>query len=139
MSKHRLQLEEEFDFLAFGLSCHLKDYRVAWHLSKALKIDFLRDLKKKNSDHLDLDAFAKFTAKDEDNHLNYIILSNQNEDAYLFKELKQYDYFIFVEGYLDIFDESIFLELLHNVESFQFVSVMDSDKFSKIQYTLFEE
>ena len=88
MSKHRLQLEEEYEFLAFGLSCHLKDFRIAWHLSKALNIDFLREIKQLNSDDLDLDEFPKFTAKDEDKHLNYVILANQNEDAYLFKELK---------------------------------------------------
>lgn len=139
MSKHRLQLEEEYEFLAFGLSCHLKDFRVAWNLSKALNLDFLREIKKLNSDDLDLDEFAKFIARDEDNHLNYIILSNQNEDAYLFKDLKQYDFFILIEGYIDIFDEDWFIDLLHGIDSFQFVAAMDCSRFNKIQYALFEE
>ena len=139
MSKHRLQLDDEYEFLAFGLSCHLKDYRVAWLLSRALRLDFLRTMVSPSSNGADSEAYAKFTGKDEDKHLNYIILSNQNEDAYLFKEFKQYDFFILVEGYIDIFDTSSFIDLLQSIESFQFVSSMDKRKFNKIQYALFEE
>jgi hypothetical protein len=139
MSKHKLQLDDDYEFLAFGLSCHLKDFRVAWHLSNALHLDFLKDIKKENSADLDLDEFAKFVAKDPDNHLTYIILSNQNEDAYLFKDLKEYDFFILIEGYIDIFDVEWFINLLHGIESFQFVAEMDNSKFNKIQYALFEE
>jgi len=73
MSKHRLQLDDEYEFLAFGLSCHLKDYRVAWLLSRALRLDFLRTMVSPSSNGADSAAYAKFMGKDEDKHLTYII------------------------------------------------------------------
>jgi len=86
-----------------------------------------------------MEEFTKFIYRDLDNRLNYILLSNHNEEAYLFKEYKQYDYFMLIEGYIDIFDEESFQRGLHSIEGIQFVARMDTEIFKRIQYTLFEE
>lgn len=139
MTKYRLQLEDEYEFLAFGISCHLKDYRVAWHLNQELKRDFKREsillpIKGGKSD-----TFPIFKSKDDSAHLRYLLLSNKNEEQYLLKQLKEYDFFLFVEGYIDIFDQEDFLEKLQRIEPFQIVTDLESDLFSAIHYMLFEE
>jgi len=139
MSKHRLVLDDDYEFLAFGLSCHLKDYRVAWLMNRSLKKDFHREVIEVKAKDGTMEEFTKFIYRDLDNRLNYILLSNHNEEAYLFKEYKQYDYFMLIEGYIDIFDEESFQRGLHSIEGIQFVARMDTEIFKRIQYTLFEE
>ncbi|MEX2597631.1 MAG: IPExxxVDY family protein [Salibacteraceae bacterium] len=139
MSKHRLILDDQYEFLAFGLSCHLKDYRVAWMINQAFKMNLKRfDISlevKKNEP----EVFSVYRFKDQANHLNYHLLSNQNESSYLLPSLKQYDYFILIEGYIDIFDANMFEQQLQHIDSFQFISELDIDPFQKMQYTLFED
>lgn len=139
MSKHRLILDDEYEFLAFGISCHLKDYRVAAHLNKTLSKDFIRSSIELPIKANQSDVFAKFTAKDDDAHLRYILLTNHNEETYLFPNHKGYDFFLLIEGYIDIFNEAEFTQRLQAIESFQFIASIPKETFEKIQYALFEE
>ncbi|NQV51900.1 MAG: IPExxxVDY family protein [Flavobacteriales bacterium] len=139
MSKHRLVLDDDYEFLAFGLSCHWKDYRVAWLMNRSLKKDFHREVISVKAKDGTMEEFTKFIYRDLDARLNYILLSNHNEEAYLFKEHKQYDYFMLIEGYIDIFDAETFQRELHLIEGIQFIAPMDTGIFKRIQYTLFEE
>jgi hypothetical protein len=139
MSKHRLLLDDDYEFLAFGLSCHWKDYRVAWLVNRSMNMDFHRETIEVRMKSGQLEDFPKFVYRDDDRRLNYFLLSNYNEDFYLFKEYKQYDYFLLVEGYLDIFPSDEFQRKLHAIEGIQFIAAMDTEVFKPIQYTLFEE
>ena len=139
MSKHRLLLEDEYEFVAYGMSCHLKDYRVAWLMNKSIRMHFSRgqlDLQGKGGL---VETFSRFVSTDEDSRLKYVLLSNQNEDVYLLKDWKQFDFFLLVEGYIDIFDAEGFMSNVQSIEGIQYIAELDKDIFSKIQYDLFEE
>lgn len=139
MSKHRLVLDDSYDFLAFGISCHLKDYRAAWYLNKALHKDFIRQTVNLPVKGGKFDAFPLFSCKDPDRHVRYMLLDNQNEEVYLMPNLKQYDFFLFVEGYIEVFHEDAFTEQLRHIEPFQLVRSLDTEVFNHIQYALFED
>ena len=138
MSKHRLLLDDDYEFLAFGLSCHWKDYRVAWLMNRSLRMEFRRET-------LEIDRksgpeeFAKFVFKDEANRLNYVLISNHNDEVYLYNEFKQYDYFLLIEGYIDIFDASLFKQRLRSIDGIQYISEMDDQGFKDIQFFIFED
>lgn len=139
MSKHRLIVEDGYDFLAFGISCHLKDFRVAWHINKIFRFDMVRSSvvvpDRIGHDH----SYPSFLHRDPDNHLRYLLLSNNSEDIPLVKSMKQYDYFLLVEGYIDIFDTSHFMDRLSHHEAFLLVQPVDTDPLKKFQYVLFED
>lgn len=139
MSKQRLILDDEYDFLSFGLSCHWKDYRVAWLMNRSLNKDFHREVLQIPGKNGTVDEFTKFVYKDGDAHLNYVLLSNHNEETFLLKGHKQYDFFLLIEGYIDIFDADSFLVSLQAIEGIQFVAPLDSADFKRIQYSLFED
>ena len=42
MSKHRLVFDDDYEFLCFGLSCHLKDYKLAWTLNNHFRLELAR-------------------------------------------------------------------------------------------------
>jgi hypothetical protein len=139
MSKHRLLLDDGYEYLVFGISCHLKDYRVAGVLNQALGMDFIRqsiDLPVKGGK---MDRFPCFLYKNADVHLRYMLLDNQNDEVYLMGNLKQYDFFLFIEGYIEVFPTHAFQSRLRAVESFQLVSEIDPSAFEHIQYALFED
>lgn len=139
MSKHRLILDDDYEFIAFGMSCHLKDYRVAWLMNKHLGLHYQRKQLGLESKSGQLEEFAKYVSKDPDQHLNYLLVSNHNEDVYLFSNLKQYDFFLLVEGYIDIFDSTRFKQRVQSIEGIQFVAPLDADELRPIQYALFED
>ena len=138
MTKHRLIVEEDYDFLSFGLSCHQKDYRVAWFLNNLLRFDFKRTQLEISDKNRTTHQYPMFRHKDEQHHLNYTLLNNLSENIPLIKEYKQFNMFIVVEGYIDLFDPDLFLEKLRQLESIQLISVIDNKPFNKLQFTLFE-
>lgn len=139
MSKHRLIVEDEYEFLAYGISCHLKDFRVAWNLNRLFRFDLIRH----NLDLPDREgtthSYSKYVYHDSDNHLRYFLVSNFSEDITLIKTLKEYDYFLLIEGYIDIFDEERFLDQLQALESLQMVAEVNPEDLRKFQYAIFED
>lgn len=77
-------------FTLFGISCHLKDYRLSFLLNKHLHLEF-----SKLDDFRD---FSFYSADDEDNFNRYFLLSNRNTETVLIPELKQTDFVMLVEG-----------------------------------------
>jgi len=139
MSKTTLRFDDEFEYIAFGISCHQKDFRAAWLLNRSLKLDFIKKdlvLYQKNGVS---EYFSKYECRDQKSHLRYVLLSNFNERLYFNKSLKQYDFFVLVEGYIELFDAQTFLETLHRIEGFQFVNSVDRSFFDHVQFDLFEE
>lgn len=139
MSKHRLILDDGYEFLAYGLSCHLKDYRVAALLNEYINQHFIRSTVELPVKNNQFQPFSRYTALDQDARIKYMLLSNHNEDIFLFPPLKEYDFFLMVEGYIDLFDDSSFIQRIQSIPPIQFVSPLDKDYFEKIQYALFEE
>lgn len=139
MHKFKLELDDEYEFVLYGISCHLKDYRVAWHLNKQLRLDFVRNMVSLAIGKGELREFSIYKSEDYDHHLTYYLLDNYSDDMPLVKSLKQYDFFIIVEGYIELFDHELFRAKLKEIEHLQMVAQEDPQVLSKYQYLLFEK
>lgn len=98
MSKLTFSLENEYDFELIGISCHSKDYRICWSLNNALKTNFKRiedyEIQKKN----EIINFPFFEYIDEDNNIEYFVISNKSSEGYLVSEKQSIDYFLVLKG-----------------------------------------
>ncbi len=77
-------------FTLFGISCHLKDYRLSYHLNLGLELGFVK-----------LDDFRGFSFyffRDEDSFISYYLLGNRGQEAILLPDLKQTDFLLLLEG-----------------------------------------
>lgn len=61
--------------------------------------------------------FALFTFENKGAGLKYFLSANKNEGTVFFKELKQMDYLLLIEGNYDSIDPDIFLSQLKRSES----------------------
>ena len=98
MSKILLSLEEDYDFQLIGISCHSKDYRLCRELNNILLIDLIRtnDIEVNKKNEVSSCSFYEFI--DEDNHLEYYMISNLGSNGYLIPEQKKVDFFLMVKG-----------------------------------------
>jgi len=98
MSKVLLNIEEDYDFILIGISCHTKDYRLCGGINKTLYIDLIRtrDLEISKKGKVSIYSFYEFL--DNDNYLEYYLVSNLGSNGYLISEQKKVDFFLLVKG-----------------------------------------
>ncbi len=98
MSKFTLNIEEDYDFSLIGISCHAKDYRLCYELNKILEIDLVR------GEDLDIDSknskanYALYDYVDEENFIDYYLISNRSNKGFLIPEHKSTDFFLLLKG-----------------------------------------
>lgn len=98
MSKFTLNIEEDYDFSLIGISCHAKDYKLCFEFNKLLEIDFIR------LEDLDIDSkktqgnYSLFEYIDEENFIDYYLISNRSNKGVLIPEHKAIDYFLLLKG-----------------------------------------
>jgi hypothetical protein len=87
-------------YTLFGISCHLKDYRLSFLINKVLELDLVKvdDLRAVMDPRRDPDLFPVYFCRDEDHFNSYHLVGNRGEDAILLPELKQTDFLLLVEG-----------------------------------------
>ena len=98
----RLIVDSDFlsDFTMIGIACHLNDYRLLFHINKALhfnlrKTENFKSITNKSQSILNF-SFAHYT--DYENRSEYFLVSNHDEDGLLIPELKQFDFFLIIQG-----------------------------------------
>lgn len=103
MSKFRLDIEYDYDFLLVGLVCHEKDYRLCWAVNRELAIDLERaeplaiSLKKGEAPA----RFALYLHENNDNGTACFIVSNRSLDetaGLLVPEQKEADFLFVAKG-----------------------------------------
>ena len=77
-------------FTLFGISCHLKDYRLSFHLNHKLELAFVK--------MDDFQGYSLYYCRDEDCFNFYYLLGNRGQDTILIPDLKQTDFLLLVEG-----------------------------------------
>lgn len=104
----KFNFDPDYDFIVFALVSTIKEYKLAWHLNSITDMDFSK------LDDIEL-TYSKEEAKYISNYVFYTeyscvrILKNKLTDkdgetiGYLLPELKQFDYFLKIEG--ESFDE----------------------------------
>lgn len=99
MAKTVLKLDEneQFDFLLFGIVCQQKDYRLCRELNIKLDVELDRqeDYTVFNNKRMEDQGFScfRYTSPDED---DYLLVANKGTKGLLVPEQKQMDYFLMV-------------------------------------------
>jgi hypothetical protein len=119
--RHLLSLETSVDFELIGICSHHSDYRLAWGLNQALRLqlaksDELFAITSKKGQIISEHAY--YFWYDEENQVEFYLIRNKSEGKFLIPERNQIDYFLFVR-------DNVLLELedlLENIK--QINSVM---------------
>lgn len=124
MSKKLLQATDtgSLHYTLFGISCHLKDYRLSFLINRQLGMDFAR-----MDDFLD---FSFYLYPDEDNFNTYFLIANRSPEKVLIPELKQTDFLMLVEG---PFNKSQKERLLENIRTISNVLTAFEIRFETIK------
>jgi len=114
--KKSLTFEEVYDFSLFGISCHVKDYRLCWEINRALNIDLEKvDLDNGNSEENSPLTVSSYF--DEESHIQYTLIVNKHNDGLWFSELPNLDYFLRISGPMHEMLADNCKHLLQNIES----------------------
>lgn len=139
MTRHKLVVDDDYEFISLGISCHLKDFRVAWHMNQLFGFNMIRnDINVADKEGI-THEYATFRHRDPDNHLHYILLNNQSDGIPLIRSYRQFNLLMLVEGYIDMFDPDQFIDKLQHDESFQLVMEVSTEPLKKFQFLLFED
>jgi hypothetical protein len=84
----------------FGISCHLKDYRLSFLLNQKLELALIKmdDFTMIAGQGKVPDIFSFYFCRDEDHYNAYYLVSNRGQEGVLLPDLKQTDYLLLVEG-----------------------------------------
>ncbi|MEI7980180.1 MAG: IPExxxVDY family protein [Bacteroidota bacterium] len=81
---------EPSPYTLFGISCHLKDYRLSYLLNVKLELEFTK--------MDDFQGFSFYYCRNDEFFNIYYLLSNRMPESILLPELKQTDFLLLVEG-----------------------------------------
>ena len=130
MAKNKLQVTYDYDFTLLALNANVKAYRLAWSINKDLKLNLSK------SDNIEID----FKSGRNLNIVNYIdageyrtirLLRNRAEeteeqfDAFIIPELKNFDYFLILENESSTFDENVFFTKIKEIPFVLFATKVD--------------
>lgn len=87
-------------YTLFGISCHLKDYRLSFLLNQVLDLGFVKmeDFRLVVPPGKEAGGFSFYYGSDEDHFNYYYLLANRGELSVLLPELKQTDFLLLLEG-----------------------------------------
>lgn len=118
MAKSVLKLVEEdkFDFMLYGISCQLKDYRLCREINLKLDVKFTRqdDFDIFNNKRMEEQGFSffQYETPEED---QYCLVSNRGPKGLLVPEQKQIDFFLMIRPGRRKIEESEILRQLKEI------------------------
>jgi hypothetical protein len=96
-------------FTLFGISCHLKDYRISYHLNHKLELSLV-----KMDDFL---GYSFYFCRDEDHFNSYYLLGNRGQESILLPDLKQTDFILLLEGPVKKAQKEQLLEKIRGIQN----------------------
>jgi hypothetical protein len=130
--KLSFDFEEEFIYTFVGIASTLKDYRLVFYLNKIFYFQLKRgdsfEFMLKNQ----LFSFSFYYYVDQQNMLNYYLLSNKDQSVKLLKDLKHFDYILVIEGEME--DEALnnFAKQFKSINGVLHASVLDNKLLNKV-------
>ncbi|MCC5931304.1 MAG: IPExxxVDY family protein [Cyclobacteriaceae bacterium] len=131
MSKKKLLINIQYQFLIYGLSSALKEYKLAWEINNILDIHLV----KKKDEKIELIDKADLFISNylfETNTRKIRLLKNKSygqhdSPAYLLPELNSIDYILLLFGYEedDHFDQKSLKRSLQSISGVNFVQQFD--------------
>ncbi len=139
MKKLQLEVEEDLSFLLFGLVSNHKASKLLFFLNQLESLNFERvaDLDLPDYNPNSEISFSKFAFHDEENHLDFYVLSNKEFGLCLFNDLKQFDYLLIVRGGLEFFNQKKFTQSCMQLSGIQFMApILNPKILSKISWII---
>jgi hypothetical protein len=94
MATHYLDVVYDFDFVLVGISSHIKDYRLAWSLNKALHWKLERRKDAEASQKSGTSRHALFVYNDPVDKALFSLIENGTEEGCFMPELAQWDFLL---------------------------------------------
>lgn len=116
MAKLTLELEEDYSFKLIGINCHIKDYRLCWEMNEAMNFDFVKEedyeiiIKNKKQ------GYSFYSYLDEENYIDYYLISNRGEFGRLIPEEKS-DFLLLFKGSITKEQLKQISEQLHRIRN----------------------
>lgn len=142
MKVSKLDIEYHYDFLLYGLISSHREYKVAWMLNQLLSLDLELnaelEINYKNNKQLQICNYVYTT-----DYVTFRLLKNKASESekivkpYLIPELKQYDYFLMVEGDEDILDRQDFKKPLKESDFFIYTDQIKAENLKSKENLIF--
>ncbi|NND76711.1 MAG: IPExxxVDY family protein [Flavobacteriales bacterium] len=128
MAKRKLHIEVDFDFKCYGISCHQKEYRLAWHLNNSLDTKLVKTDAIVIKDPLFQEEmmFPRFVDHDENSGITYTLVGNRNKWGFLIPEESNIDYFLLIAA--ERYSEECLLQDLKSIGIILSVANIDIEK-----------
>lgn len=103
MNKLTLKYEPDYDFVLIAITAPLKDYKLCYKINKQLLIQFYRvdELCLQFTIADDPVYFSKFHYKAARTDTDLYLLANKGTEGLLIPEMKNADFFILIQNYID--------------------------------------
>ncbi|MCD4744786.1 MAG: IPExxxVDY family protein [Bacteroidales bacterium] len=117
--KLRLNVEYKPEYVIFGVSCHKKDYWIAFHLNNVLNFNFTRidDFIFNSQKKKEAISFPLFYFEDKEKLNTYYFISNYNPKGKLISAYKQTDYFLFINGLFNTQQKESLIKTIKSIKN----------------------
>ena len=131
--KNKIVVEPFDDIKIIGISSHLEDYKLAWHINKLLNINLVKYSDIVNEDGLEF-SFYLYDGGENCNTFNLVEIVNSEGRWVNFSPAT--DYLIVIRNFINDENLTNLLNNIKQIEGVQFAYLVDLDMNSKIDALL---
>jgi hypothetical protein len=102
------------DYLIYGISSHMKDYKLCWHINNYLQFNLTKISDLIVGDN-DIEKQYSLFIYNESEQMNYYLLSNYDNHIPWFSKVKHFHYFFIINGNPLKSQLSTILKCLNNI------------------------
>ena len=133
LKKTRLKIEYDYDFFLLGIIAGVKEYNLAWHLTKALNIKLVKQediiIPKTEGDDL---AISNLLFETENSSVRLIGNRSANQESdtksTLLPELQNFTHFFVLQDEGEIFEKSKLIDKIKSIGPIEYVVAIEPDK-----------
>ncbi|MCD4772882.1 MAG: IPExxxVDY family protein [Bacteroidales bacterium] len=118
-NKLKIEFDLQSEYTLIGISCQLKDYRLAFYINNDLKLNLKRmgDLFIANKQNNQENKFSFYYCFDEEFHHTYSLISNQNQNGKLLSTVKQIDCFFIIKDHIKTEQKQHFISSIRKIKN----------------------
>jgi hypothetical protein len=123
------------DLTIIGISCQLKDYRLAFFLNRDMRLNLVRleDLPVYSEKEDALFDFPLYTCYEPERRLNYYLMGNNNAGNKMIPAYKQADFLLMLKGQADNERSAALISGLRKIGGIQMVFQIENDKIKNLE------
>lgn len=115
--KIKIDIDFSQDNFLIAISCHQKDYWIAFRLNEALGLDLkrMKDLPVFQAKLDKLVEYPLFSFENVDSCVGYYLVSNHNPESKLFPSQRTMDYFLLANGTVSEVEKKMLVQKLRGI------------------------